>query len=183
MKTNKLIILSSFFVLNVMLVSQTSFASDKIIEETQTHNIFKGALLSIWSKFKSFNPHNNQVAKSKTVYTAGIRGAESTGTLLQPYWKDDLTNDPKFKQELAEYGKALAHLDKGDLSKANDTLNQFITSFPKSSLKPNALFAQGMSFAGLGKKDNATQVLQSFVSDFPNHPLANDAKIVINEIK
>lgn len=166
-----------------MLVLQSSYASDKIIEETQTHNIFKGALLSIWSKFKSFNPHNNQVAKSKTVYTAGIRGAESTGTLLQPYWKDDLTNDPVFKHELSQYGKALAHLDNGDLKKANDSLNLFVLSFPKSSLKPNALFAQGMSLAGLNKKDNALQVLQTFIKDFPTHPLANDAKTVINEIK
>ncbi len=176
--------LSAAIVISMCLVmaAPQGFAADKIIKETQTHNVFKGFLLSIWGKFKTFNPHDKQVAKSATVYTAGIRGAESTGTLIQPYWKDDLTQDPSFQKQLKMYGEALSHLDKGSLKQANDSLSKFLTAFPSSTLKPTALFAQGISYAGLGDKANASNVLNQFVTEFTNHPLVEDAGNLIKQL-
>lgn len=164
------------------LSSSYVVANENIIKKTQTHNVFKGFLLSVWGKFKSYNPHNKQVAKSSTVYTAGIRGAESTGTLLQPAWKDDLTQDPLFQKELKMYGEALTHLDNGSLKEANDSLGEFLTLYPSSSLKPNVLFAQGISYAGIGDKANASKTLNQFVTDYSNHPLATDAINIVEQL-
>lgn len=77
-----------------LLLNAGLYAQDSAIKETETHNVFEGIFLSIWSKLKSLNPTQKQSAKSTTVYTAGIRGAENTETLLKPYWKDDLTKPP-----------------------------------------------------------------------------------------
>lgn len=167
----------------LMLANPAVMAAENIIQETQTHNVFKGFLLNIWGKFKAFNPHNKQIAKSNTVYTAGIRGAESTGTLLRPYWKDDLTQDPIFQKELKLYGEALVYLDSGDLKQANRSLSVFLETYPKSSLKPNALFGQAISYAGLGDKTSASTALELFVKDYASHPLAADAAALLKQLK
>lgn len=166
----------------LLMTTPQVMAADKIIKQTQTHNVFKGFLLSIWGRFKTFNPHNKQIAKSSTVYTAGIRGAESTGTLLQPYWKDDLTNDPVFQKELKMYGKALTYMDNGNLKEANKALGKFLSTYPSSSLKPNALFAQGISYAGIGNSAKASSILKQFIKDYSAHPLAVDAKDILKKL-
>ncbi|MBL7003469.1 MAG: tetratricopeptide repeat protein [Gammaproteobacteria bacterium] len=167
----------------ILIQPATTFAADTVIKKTQSHNVFKGALLSIWSRFKSFNPHSKQSAKANTVYTAGIRGAESTGTLLEPYWKDDLSTDKAFQKELALYGKAVSELDNGKLKNANGSLDLFLKSYSTSSLKPNALFAQGLSYAGLGNNKSSVKTFNQFVDEFPNHPLAQDAEGIIQQLR
>ena len=167
----------------VILVNISSVnAEEKIIKQTQTHNVFKGALLSIWSKFRSFNPHSNQNATAKTVYTAGIRGAESTGTLIQPQGKEDLTQDEAFQKELKLFGNAMTQLDNGDLQKAASSLAAFLEHYAQSALRPNALFAQGISYAGLGDTQKSQRSLQEFIASYPNHPLVADAKQLIQQL-
>ena len=68
-----------------------------IIIETQSHSVFKGFFQSVWVRLKSLNPSMKESANSKVVYTAGVRGAESTDTLLKPYWKGDLTRIKSFR--------------------------------------------------------------------------------------
>ncbi len=65
--------------------------------ETSSHSIFTGVFKSVWARLKSLNPSTKETARSQVVYTAGIRGAETTDTLLKPYWKDDLTQDENFQ--------------------------------------------------------------------------------------
>lgn len=179
----KNITISIFVVFSLSAITHQVSAADSIIKQTQTHNVFKGFLLSIWGKFKTFTPHNKQVAKAATVYTAGIRGAESTGTLIQPYWKDDLTQDTAFQKELRLYSEAITQLDNGRLKQANDTLDGFLNAFPSSALKPNALFAQSISYVGIGDKTKAEKSLNQFISDYSNHPLAEDAGALLKQLK
>lgn len=168
--------------MSLILSASPVFSADKIIKQTQTHNVFKGALLSIWAKFRSFNPHSNQNATAKTVYTAGIRGAESTGTLIQPQWKEDLTQDKAFQKELRMFGVAMTQLDNGNLTEATQSLDKFLDQYTKSSLRPNALFARGMSYAGIGDIQKSKQSLQQFVESYPHHPLVADAEQLINQL-
>jgi len=166
----------------LILANPAVMAADNIIKETQNNNVFKGFLLNIWSRFKTFNPHNKQIAKAATVYTAGIRGAESIGTLVRPYWKGDLTQDADFQNELKLYGEASAYLDNGDLKQANTSLSLFLDTYPKSSLKPNALFAQGISYAASGNNDRASASLNAFVKNYASHPLAPDAVSLLKQL-
>jgi TolA-binding protein len=166
----------------VLLLNANLYAQEGVIKETQTHNVFEGVFLSIWSKLKSLNPTLKQSAKSSTVYTAGIRGAESTDTLLKPYWKDDLTQDEQFQAELAQFSKAQQKLDSGKLDAAAEEFDQFLKEYGNSALRPNALFAKGISLAGAGKKEPSIASMKLFIDENPNHPLVGDAELVISEL-
>lgn len=49
-----------------------------VIVETQAHSVINGFFQSVWVRLKSLNPAIKQSANSEVVFTAGIRGAEST---------------------------------------------------------------------------------------------------------
>ena len=152
------------------------------IVETETHSIFKGLFFKVWEKLKSINPTQKQSAKAAQIYTAGIRGAESTDTLLKPYWKDDLTQDKAFQAELQSFSRAQLKLDKGDLENAVKGFDQFLNEYQNSSLRPNALFAQSIGFAGIGNKKKSLASMQLFIDENPNHPLIDDAKQIVSEL-
>ena len=73
--------------------------------------------------------------------------------------------------------------ENGDLKGAIDALSAFIDKHEDSDLKPNAQFALGISYGGLGQKQGAVDALQAFVADNPKHPLVSDAKQVIAQLK
>ena len=163
-------------------ISQPSISQDNTVKETSSHSIFKGIFLSIWGKLKSINPTQKQSAKANQVYTAGIRGSESTDTLLKPYWKNDLTQDEAFQAELKLFGIAQQKLDKGQLDVAVQSFDRFLKQYSTSSLRPNALFAMSISLAGSGKSEESIRTMRLFLDENPGHPLANDAKQVIAEL-
>ena len=152
------------------------------IVETGSHNVFTGFFRSVWARLKSLNPSAKESANSEVVYTAGIRGAESTDTLLKPYWKDDLTRDTKFQAELQKYSLAQQKMDRGELESAVESFDSFLNEFAHSDLRPNALFAKGLSLAGLGQTQQSLATMQQFVDENPNHPLHDDAERVIEEL-
>jgi len=165
-----------------LLLNASLYAQEGVIKETEAHNIFEGIFLSIWGKLKSLNPTLKQSAKSSTVYTAGIRGAESTDTLLKPYWKDDLTENDEFQAELVQFSKAQQKLDSGQLDAAAEEFDQFLKKYGNSALRPNALFAKGLSLAGVGKKEPSIATMKQFIDENPNHPLVGDAELVISKL-
>jgi outer membrane protein assembly factor BamD (BamD/ComL family) len=116
------------------------------------------------------------------VYTAGIRGAESTDTLLKPYWKDDLTQNKEFQAELQQYSLAQIKMDQGELQAAVESFDSFLNQYGQSNLRPNALFGKSLSLAGLGQKQQSVATMQIFIDENPNHPLVDDARLVITEL-
>ena len=136
----------------------------------------------MWAKLKSLNPTAKQSAKSTQVYTAGIRGAESTDTLLSPYWKDDLTQDEQFQAQLEKFSLAQLAMDQGELETAVTSFDGFLDEYGQSDLRPNALFGKSISLAGLGQLEESKAAMQLFVDENPNHPLVSDAEQVISEL-
>ena len=171
-----------FVCVTSLLLHAGLYAQGSVIKETETHNIFEGMFLSIWSKLKSFNPTLKQSARSSMVYTAGIRGAESTDTLLKPYWKGDLTRDVQFRSELEQFDRAQQKLDSGELEIAATEFDQFLKQYTDSALRPNALFALGISLAGAGQLDASIDSMKQFIDENPGHPLVGDAEMVIDEL-
>lgn len=162
--------------------NQDSSAQDSGIREITTHNIFKGLFLKVWNKLRSLNPPLKQSARAVPVYTVGIRGAESTDTLLKPYWKNDLAQDAEFQAELRQFTKAQQKLDQGDLEAAVEAFDQFLSDYKNSSLRPNALMAMAISLAGLGKTELSIVSMQLFIEENPQHPLVNDARQIVGEL-
>ena len=153
------------------------------VVETRSHNIFKGLFQSVWVRLKSLNPSSRESANNAVVYTVGIRGAESTDTLLKPYWKEDLTRDEKYQAELEKFGRAQLKMDRGELDAAVSSFDSFLADFAQSDLRPNALFGKSISLAGLGKNEQSLAAMRQFLEENPNHPLQGDAKLVIDELQ
>jgi tetratricopeptide (TPR) repeat protein len=152
------------------------------VVETSSHNIFTGLFKAVWARLKSFNPPQKESANSGAVYTVGIRGAESTDTLLKPYWKDDLSQNKEFQAELKQYSLAQIKMDQGELQAAVESFDSFLNQYGQSNLRPNALFGKSLSLAGLGQKQQSVATMQIFIDENPNHPLVDDARLVITEL-
>lgn len=153
-----------------------------IVKENKS--VFKGLLYRVWSRLRTFSP---QLQKKNTrkygIATMGIRGAETTSTLIEPYWKGDKTEDPIYVKQLTDYTNAQQLAETGNLKGAVTALNEFIDDYSDSDLLPNAQFALGLSQGGLGEIDESIESLETFIDDNPNHPLVGDAKQVISEFK
>ena len=152
------------------------------INETSSHSVFKGLFKSVWAHLKSYNPTRKQSAKSTQTYVAGIRGAESTDTLLKPYWKADLTQDKRFQAELEDFSQAQSKMDEGKLEAAVQLFDGFLSTYRQSAMRPNALFGKGISLAGIGQKQQSRAIMRQFIDENPNHPLRKDAGQVIKQL-
>lgn len=164
------------------LATPVSAQESTAFVENESHSIFTGLFRSVWAHLKSLNPKDGESASGEVLYTAGIRGAESTDTLLQPYWKGDLTRDEAFQAELQQYSLAQLKMDRGELESAIEQFDGFLEQYTDSSLRPNALMGKGLSLAGIGNKDQSVATLRLFVTENPNHPLADDAEKVIDSL-
>ena len=150
------------------------------INETSSHSVFKGLFKSVWAHLKSLNPTQKQSARSNQTYLAGIRGAETTETLLQPYWKADLTQEENFQAERDRFCLAQYKMDQGDLEAAVALFDGFLSQYEASDMRPNALFAKSISLANIGQRSQSLAVMRQFVDENPNHPLLADARRVID---
>jgi len=110
------------------------------------------------------------------VSTIGVRGAESTTTLVSPYWKEDRSNDPAFAAELSAYTAAHNLLQEKRWDEAQQALSKFLVDHPKSDLVPNARFGQAVASAGASKNGEAADQFKQFARDYPKHPLRTDAE-------
>jgi len=172
--------------LTLVLVSVSAVAEDdKQAEAIQVEDksVLKGLFYKVWGKFKTMSPKDDRQLAKNTRVTAGIRGAETTGTILQPYWKDDKTSDAQFMQQLEGFSKAQLMVDKGDLLSANKAFSGFIEKWPESDLKPNAEFAEAFTLGALGEAAKSREQFKVFIKSNPNHPLISDANAMIAELR
>ncbi len=157
--------------------------SNTIVVKTESNSTFKGLLYKVWGRLRALNPQlNTNKTRNRSVATMGIRGAETTTSLIEPYWKGDQTDNPDYINELTRYTEAQQYAEDGDLKKAITALNTFLEEYENSDLKPNAQFALGISQGGLGDVAASKATLQIFIDDNPKHPLVGDAKQVIAEL-
>ncbi len=172
-----------FVVIPIFLLLSLPVNADLVIKQTESHSVFKGVFLSVWSKLKAVSPSERQSAKSTVEYTAGLRGAETTETLIQPYWKDDLSQDQVFQTELKDYSQAQHLMNQGDLQASTQAFDSFIQQHEKSELVPNALFAQSLSYAGVCDIQMANAGMNKFIENYPRHPLVVDARQVVIQLQ
>jgi len=155
----------------------------KIVVKTESSSTFKGLLYRVWSRLRALNPQlKTNRTRHRSSVTMGIRGSETTTSLIEPYWKGDKTDDPDYITELTRYTEAQQYAEDGELKKAIAALNSFLQEYEDSDLKPNAQFALGISQGGLGDIPASKKTLQMFIEDNPKHPLVADAKQVIDEL-
>ena len=117
-----------------------------------------------------------------SVATLGMRGARLADRNKQPDKSDASTTDLPESAELTSYMTALRHAEAGDPDRAVDELSRFIEDYRVSELRPNALFALGISQASLGENESARWTMVEFIDQYPRHPLLQDASALIEEL-
>lgn len=138
----------------------------------------------VWAKLRTYIPRPSLPASAASrTQIAGVRGAETTTSRLQPYWKGDKTTDPAYLQELETFVAAIELAEAGEFEKAATAFNTFSISYPDSNLNPNVQFALGMVYGHLGNNEQAIAALRLFAQSHPAHPLADDARQVIKELQ
>lgn len=152
--------------------------------KAQADGRFKGAVFDALRNLSAMLPkQNNRNADPRQSATMGIRGSETTASLINPYWKDDKADDPAFQAEVHDYSAAQQLLEDGQLKEAEAAFTRFIQAHPASDLLPNARFGRGLAFAAQGDKKRGSEAMAAFAKDYPQHPLAADAQKVAAELK
>lgn len=155
-----------------------------VVQKVESESTLKRLFEETWAKLRSYGPKlSTSDARTSTTVVAGVRGTESTGTQLKPYWKGDRTNDPAYVQEANAYNQAQALADAGDNGKAAAAFEEFLKNYPKSAFKPNARFALGLAYGAGGDKAKGRSALDGFIKDYPAHPLVADAKRINDALK
>jgi TolA-binding protein len=150
-----------------------------VIKKEESNSV--GSLLSrLWGKLRAVSPKVSSQESRSSTQVVGVRGAETTETALQPYWKDDKEADPAFLQQTNAFRSAQQLADNGAYQEAATAFAKFSADYPDSQLKPNALFGRALSQLSSGD-DNGKVGLQQFVSDYPQHPLSADAKQLLGQ--
>ncbi len=156
---------------------------EKVVVKSE-HSVFKGLFYKVWGHLRSLNPRlRNGKDRKRTVVTMGVRGAETTTSIIEPYWKGDKTRDENFIAQLTEYTRAQELAETGDLQAAIDALNRFLEKYQDSELEPNARFALGLSQGSLGNRQAGIESLQGFIDQYPSHPLVGDARRIIEALR
>jgi hypothetical protein len=138
----------------------------------------------LWARLRAYVPRPGvrQAAPQRT-QIAGVRGAESTGSQLQPYWKGDKTADPSYLKQIEAFHAAMALVDGGRLEEASTAFSAFAAAYPGSDLSPHAQFALGLLYIELGNEQRGVKTLRTFARSYPSHPLAADAQQMIEQLR
>ena len=178
------VILMLMFCLPALSVAAEQVKNESnIVVQKDQKNVFKGLLYRVWGKLRTLRPKSNQRNHTRSAITAGIRGAETTDSLIDPYWKGDKTDDPDYIKELTEFNNAHQLAENGDLPSAVNALSSFISNHGDSELKANAQFALGISYGGMGDVRSSVNTLRAFLKENPKHSMVADARQVIAEIQ
>ena len=182
-KVLTVVLLISTFATSSLAVENRKSESGSIVVKKESSSIFKGLLYRVWGRLRALNPQlETNKTRNRSVATMGIRGAETTNSIIEPYWKGDKTDDEEYVAELTRYTRAQQYAEDGDLKKAVAELNSFLADHENSELKPNAQFALAISQGGLGEIAASKKTFEEFVDDNPGHPLVADARQVISEL-
>jgi TolA-binding protein len=148
-----------------------------VVQQVEPDSALRKLLDQIWARLRAIGPHQvTGSAAQGNAQVAGVRGAESTSSQLDPYWKGDRAADPAYRRELEAYGQAQALVEKGDAAGAARGFEDFVAAYPAGALKINARFALGAAYAAAGQKEKSLATLDAFLRDYPAHPLGGDAR-------
>lgn len=155
-----------------------------VVKQVEGAGGAKTLLQQMWQKLRAYGPKLDGARAPARAATqaVGVRGAEATSTQLNPYWKDDKSSDPVYRQEVAELNKAQDLAD-ADASGAARALEEFLKNHPASALKPNAQFALALAYGTAGDKARGRAAAEGFLKDNSAHPLAADARKLTEELR
>ncbi len=171
------------FLLAALLLSMAAAAAEPPaaarVQPTQSGELTQ-LLGRVWAKLRAYLPRDKvSAAQARRTQIAGVRGAEATESVLQPYWKADRTADPVYREQVRQLVAALALADSGALAQALSALESFSSTYPQSEFGPTAQFAAALVYGQLGERSKAATALAHFMQSYPAHPLREDANALL----
>jgi len=134
---------------------------------------------SVWSRLKALSPRTEDArVGGGVVATAGLRGADDDNLEMEPYWKNDLSRDAAFQQQIEAYRQAVEGGRRGDIP----VLEAFLDQYGDSDLAANVRFGLAVARLRAGERNAAQRALERFVDRFPGHPLAPDAEALLRRL-
>lgn len=183
-------------ILSVVLLSATAaFAAETApkadapagtrveVQKSEARGGLQDMLDELWARLRQFGPKLGARETEKSTLVAGVRGAESTASSLEPYWKGDKTRDPAFIAEVGAFNAAQALAERGDYPAAAAAFEKFQKDYPASGLRPNADYAQALALVSGGDRVAGIARLKAFAEHNPAHPLAADAQRLLAQLK
>ncbi|MFQ5935224.1 MAG: tol-pal system YbgF family protein, partial [Acidiferrobacterales bacterium] len=144
------------------LANAQSPASGSEVQKVEASGLPR-LLSQLWAKVRAYVPRSDPAsAQARRTHIAGVRGAESTDSALQPYWKGDKSEDPAYLEQLKAFDAAAQLADAGKHQQAAIALNKFLQSYPDSDLNASAQFALAVVYGEIGDKPKAVAALSTF---------------------
>jgi len=169
----------------LMTVSSFSFAAKQeasfVLAQPQESGL-KTLFYQVWQNLRSYSPRELGRGLQTVTAVTGTRGAQSTVSMMQPVWKQNLSSESAFVAQQQKLVKVQALVEAQRLQQAQKVLQTFMRDYPNGELLPNATFALGLVYAHLGQPQQSRQQLQRFISSAPKHPLVKDAHQVISAL-
>jgi len=133
----------------------------------------------VWSRLKALSPRTEDVrVGSGVIATAGLRGADDDNLQMEPYWKNDLSQDAAFQQQIDAYRAAIEQGEQGN----TEALQSFLDQYGDSDLAANVQFGLAIARVRAGKRDAARGELERFIDRYPQHPLVADAEALLQRL-
>ena len=133
-------------------------------------------LASFWAKVAKVGKKEPTAVPTSV---AGLRGAEQEKEKeLAPYWKGKEKSKDRAAMATVE-----SLISKKDFQGATEILKIFGQTYPESPLKPVAALSLAYCYAQMEKKNEAKQVFEVFLKDYPEHELATEARSGIELLK
>jgi hypothetical protein len=153
-----------------------------IIIESANSSYFNSLLYNVWGRLRALNSqHTSGRDPGDAVAIIGIRGARLSTDNTKP--EDNAADNLDNNEELAQFIRAQRYVESGQLEKAVSEFGVFIDKYAGSELRPNALFAIGISQASLGENELSKWTFVDFLEEYPTHPLTADAGQILEEFE
>lgn len=134
---------------------------------------------NVWSRLKALSPRTEDArVGSSMVATAGLRGADDDNLEMEPYWKNDLSRDAAFQQQIEAYRNAVEQGEQGNVG----AMEAFLDEYGDSDLAANVRFGLALAKVRAGQRDTARGELERFIERYPGHPLIADAEALLRRL-
>ncbi len=186
-------------------IMATLSALATLLDETRDEYVSKEQLKAIIGKnykeigSKKSTPkakaEDNKTEQSKKVESTAPINNEESFKKAQQYFKDNKLKEAKEEFEAvqkndSEYKKALLAYYLGEIEYKNGNYKSALEYYQKSiemdekaNYVPIILFHTGASLEKLGDKEGAKKILNSLITNYPNHYLVAPAKKRVAELK
>jgi TolA-binding protein len=165
------------------LISGQAIAAEKNKNNTyQVVQSEKSFFSSLWGKIKRMIPKKHTVNTTATA-VIGVRGAETTESALKPHWEGDLSSDSAFRNDVKQFEDGAKLCESNTPKQGEAVFEALLKSTANDMIKANTLLALASCYAQNGNEEKGRKYLESFVDQYPKHPMFKEVNTWLSASK